>query len=85
MNAKVEYFSGYLVTEQINGAHLRMPEYSLCEGDLIVQTNDGTWYKMAPGLAVMGFALTEAQVMSLKPVLYSSDGLSFTVSTEEPK
>lgn len=78
------YFPGYLVTEKIEGAHPRMPEYHLQEGDLVVRNRDFTWYKMAPGLGVSGFELTDEQVAKLKPVLYSSDGLSFSVSTEEP-
>lgn len=74
-----QYFTGCLVTEDIVGANPKMPDYVLYKGVLIVQTDDGSWTKLAPGLCLVGLRLTEDQEASLKPVKYESDGLNFHV------
>jgi hypothetical protein len=69
---------GYVVTEEINGAHQRLSYYQLLPGDLLVPDgNDGTWWKECPGVAVGGFLLTEAQRATLREVEYEVFGLSY--------
>ena len=69
--------NGFRVTETIWGAHPKLDAYPLLPGDLLVQDDDGTWGKEAPGLAVFGFVLNEEQVETLRPVEFGCAGLSY--------
>jgi hypothetical protein len=71
--------TGFRVTETIEGAHPKHTDYPLLPGDLLVRA-DGTWWKEAPGLAVGGFVLSEAQEATLKPVKFGSAGLDYWVN-----
>lgn len=47
---------------------LPIPEtegYPLFPGDVLRQMEDGTWMKIAPGLAIGGFRLMDQEVQSL--------------------
>lgn len=70
-------FDGFLVPDGIDVTHPTIPGYDLLENDLIVKDDNGTWYKIAPGLAVSGFVLTQVQEALLAPVKYRADGLTF--------
>jgi hypothetical protein len=57
------------VTEELTGCH-RLPiwhDYPLLPGDLIKDRGDGTYGKIAPGLGIEGFVLTDEQKLTLKP------------------
>lgn len=72
---------GFLVTETIEGTHPKHPEYPLLKGDLLVEHEDGSFGKEAPGLCVVGFVLTEEQKATLKPVPFNSLGLYYQIGT----
>lgn len=59
--------SGLFVTEQIDGAHAKHPNYPLLPGDLLLKRPDGTYGKFGPGLGIEGFVLTPEQQATLKP------------------
>ena len=58
----------FLVTEEIEGAHPRHLDYPLLTDDLVQLTRDGTYTKIAPGLAIMGFVLRPDQQVALRPI-----------------
>lgn len=58
---------GLVVTETIEGAHPKHETYPLLPGDLLIEEDDGTFYKFGPGLGVTGFVLTEDQRATLRP------------------
>lgn len=70
---------GFLVTETIRGAHFSIQDYPLLEGDLLMLTEDGTYFKEGPGLGIGGFTLTEEQIATLKPVTFTARGLNYHV------
>ena len=55
----------YEVTETLNGCHDKHPTYPLLQGDILIEQKDGTFFKTAPGLGIMGFALTPEQRSTL--------------------
>lgn len=57
----VQKMSGFKVTEEIKGAHPINTSYPLLPGDFLVEQEDGTFYKVAPGIGMVGFVLTEEQ------------------------
>lgn len=70
---------GHKVTEQIDGAHPKVPKYPLLVDDLLVKEGDGTWTKECPGLAAGGFVLTPEQEATLRPVEFEAYGLNYVV------
>lgn len=60
--------SGLRVTERIDGAHPKQPQYPLLPGDLLIEQEDRTFYKFGPGLGIVGFVLTDEQRATLEPV-----------------
>jgi hypothetical protein len=81
----------------MEGRRPDFPDYPLLPGDMIRGDEDGTWWKVAPGLAIGGFVLSENDVASLGPWMDSSrivlaDGLqdfanwcsSVTTPTPDP-
>lgn len=52
--------------------------YELLPCDLLNRSDDGTWAKCAPGLAIGGFVLTARQELDLDRVVVEWDGLSYT-------
>jgi len=75
--------NGFLVTEDIVGAHRTMQDYPLYVNDLLVQSEDGSWFKEGPGLGIGGFHLSDEQVATLKPVNFKSFGLSYRIMDSE--
>lgn len=71
--------TGFRVTSTIEVAHPLHPHYPLLPGDLLVRDFDGTWAKEAPGLAVVGFVLSDEQVATLEHVQFEWHGLSYRV------
>lgn len=70
--------NGYLVTEEIHGAHALL-DYPLYGDDLLVELDDGTFFKEGPGMGIGGFTLTEAQKATLKPVSFRFVGLNYVI------
>ena len=70
---------GYIVTEEIRGAHQKLTDYPLLQNDLLVKDSDGSYTKECPGLAVFGFRLTPEQEASLMKVTYEVRGLDYKV------
>jgi len=58
----------FMVTVDLEGAHPRHPDYPLIAEDVLIRQPDGTFTKVAPGLGVMGFRLSEAQQATLRPL-----------------
>ena len=75
--------SGFRVTVAVEGAHPLHVGYPLLPGDLLVRDSDGTWTKEAPGLAVIGFVLSDEQEATLKPVTFECSGLSYHIFPPE--
>jgi len=69
---------GYLVTEEIRGAHALL-DYPLYCDDLLVELDDGTFFKEGPGMGIGGFSLTETQKATLKPVNFHFVGLNYVI------
>lgn len=76
------YGEGYLLQERIDGAHPKLKKYPLLEDDLLQLDSDGTYTKVCPGAAVVGFRLTSAQEERLKKVSFEVRGLDYTVIEE---
>jgi hypothetical protein len=57
---------GWFVTKTLEGCHPLHTHYPLLEGDWINKREDGTWGKIAPGLGIEGFVLTEDQEATLR-------------------
>jgi hypothetical protein len=57
----------YEVTTELRGKHPIQTEYPLLPGDVITKSEDGTWMKHAPGLAILGFILTSEDEDTLIP------------------
>ena len=55
------------VTETLNGTHPKHTDYPLLPGDVLVAQPDGSFYKTAPGLGIMGFRLSSKQFATLVP------------------
>ena len=82
MNDRV--FDGYLVTETLTDVHTKWPEYELLTGTLVLKSDDDTWRKEAPGLAIVGLELTPEQEATLQPVKYLWDGhLGYQILEEQ--
>ena len=78
--------SGYRVTQKIEGAQRKMPTYPLLPGDLLIEREDGTFYKFAPGLGVEGFILTEEQKATLgryEDQAFGIGGMDYFLSPED--
>lgn len=75
---------GYRVTVEIKHAHMKLPNYSLLPGDLLVKQGVQTYAKEAPGLAIIGFVLTPEEEASLEPVTFTRQGLNYTLSPAQP-
>lgn len=75
---------GFLVTETVNGAHRNpsLASYPLLPDDIIIQDEDGSWFKECPGVAIGGFILTADQEATLKPVRFVVNGLSYSIVGE---
>lgn len=56
------------VIEELHDCHAIHTDYPLLPGDWLVEQGDGTFYKIAPGLGVFGFQLTDEQRATLIPV-----------------
>lgn len=69
---------GYLVTEEIRGAHSLL-DYPLYRDDLLVELEDGTFFKEGPGMGIGGFSLSDAQKSTLKPVNFHFVGLNYVI------
>lgn len=69
---------GYLVTEEIQNAHFIL-DYPLYEEDLLVEQEDGTFFKEGPGMGIGGFTLSEAQKTTLKPVNFRFVGIDYVI------
>lgn len=52
----------YEVVKEIKGVHPIHDSYPLMERDILVEQQDGTFYKAAIGLGITGFVLTEEQL-----------------------
>lgn len=76
-----------VVQEQIDSAHPLHTDYPLLPGDWLVKQEDGTFYKFAPGIGIIGFVLTAEQEAGLKPnekdQAWSIGGMDFFLSHEE--
>ena len=73
-------FPGLQVTEQIDDAHPVQVDYPLLPGDLITEEDEGTFVKIAPGLAISGFELSDMQRETLHPVtVHTNGGLEYAV------
>lgn len=69
----------FRVRRQLDERHPKNVDYPLLPGDIVVQhfnhpddvdpdlDLEGTWSKMAPGLCMVGFRLTDADVAELEP------------------
>jgi hypothetical protein len=57
----------YKVTETLRGCHSKHTNYPLLEGDMLIEQEDGSFYKTAPGLGITGFVLTAEQRATLVP------------------
>lgn len=78
-------FPGMQVTERIDGTHPKQPDYPLLPGDLIAEQPDGDFAKIAPGLGIVGFELSDAQRETLQPVtVHTNGGLEYAIETPEP-
>lgn len=53
--------------------------YDLYPGDLLNRSDDGTWEKCAPGLAISGFVLSARQELDLDRVVAEWNGLDYTI------
>lgn len=71
--------NGFLVTQDIVGAHSTMQDYPLYVDDLLTRSEDGSWFKEGPGLGIGGFELTEEQIATLKPVSFRHYGLNYRI------
>lgn len=78
-------FNGFLVTQDIVGAHRTMQDYPLHVDDLLVKSEDGSWFKEGPGLGIGGFELTDEQVATLKPVSFQRYGLNYRIMDLEDR
>lgn len=56
------------VQEKTISPHVLHPTYPLLPGDILVEQEDGTFTKTAPGLGLGGFVLTDEQRAALKPL-----------------
>lgn len=56
----------YEVTEQLDGCHDIHTDYPLLPGDILVEDEDGSFAKTAPGLGIFGFILSSEQKSTLK-------------------
>lgn len=74
---------GFEVIERIEGAAKSHPDYPLLPGDLLVKELGNTFMKEAPGLALSGLVLTEAQQANLRPVRFARHGLSYAIDRSE--
>lgn len=68
---------GFRVTEQIDNASAKMPDYPLLPDDLLVREANGSFFKEAPGIGVGGFRLTPEQIATLQPVTFTHFGLNY--------
>lgn len=67
------------VTEEIPGAHQQFVDYPLLPEDIVRKDADGTWTKVAPGLQVSGFVLSDEQVQRLKAVWMITEHMIFDI------
>lgn len=67
------------VAEEIPGAHQQFVDYPLLPEDIIRKDADGTWTKVAPGLQVSGFVLSDEQVQRLQAVWMITEHLIFDI------
>ena len=56
----------FRVVVELNGKHPLHPDYPLLPGDLLVNDPRDGWTKVAPGLGIFGFILTEDDVATLE-------------------
>lgn len=55
------------VTVRLDGCHPLHEDYPLLPGDILAHDNDDAgWVKVAPGLGIFGFVLTEDDVATLE-------------------
>lgn len=67
------------VTEEIHGAHRRFTDYPLLPEDIVRKDPDGTWTKVAPGLQVSEFVLSDEQVQKLQAVWMITEHMIFDI------
>lgn len=72
---------GFVVTTEISGAN--DAGWDLKPGQLVVSASNGTFTKLAPGICLLGFKLSEEQIASLRPVKYWANGLDFMLEPEK--
>lgn len=73
---------GFLVTTQIDNA-TKIADYPLLNGDLLIESDNGTFTKVCPGLAVCNITLTAEQQATLREVEFESRGLDYRVLSKE--
>jgi hypothetical protein len=54
-----------VVLMRMDGRRPDMLDYPLLPGDVLRKDEDGTWWKVAPGLAIGGFVLSDEDVARL--------------------
>jgi hypothetical protein len=59
---------GFRVTEVLYGTNDRHPDYPLLPGDLLSKSEDGSLFKVAPGLGIGGFRLDDREWSTLESV-----------------
>lgn len=74
---------GFLVSETFSGVHSIHRDYHLLPGDLLQHDEDGSYTKIAPGLAIAHFWLSSEQEAKLKAVRYQAQGLNFHILSDE--
>lgn len=67
------------VMRRIDHAHPKNTNYPLLHEDILVRQEDGTFYKIGPGLGMTGFVLTPEQVAELRPTRFVMFGLEMAV------
>lgn len=72
----------FSATETIVGAHALHPSYPILPRDVLVE-RDGQFNKIAPGIALMGFRLTDEQRQTLKPIQMAIGASPLEVCTDD--
>lgn len=72
---------GFLVMDDIEGARHPIDDYPLIQGDLLVKQEDGTYFKVCPGISLGGFRISEYALRYglVKPVKYRQRHLEYQI------
>lgn len=84
MTAERRQAPGFRVTERIDSAAPKIPDYPLLPDDLLVREANGSFTKEAPGFCVGGFHLTPEQIATLHPVTFTTFGLDYAMTDVSP-